>query len=105
MGRRIEEWTARRARGAELDILALDLLALGPQDAGPVEPHEQFAINLRRTRRAAGLSQEQLADRCGLHATEISRLERGVREPRLSTIVRLARALEIPPSQLLADVG
>jgi DNA-binding XRE family transcriptional regulator len=96
----------RRSAGAQrLDILALDLLALGPQDAGPVEPHEQFAINLRRTRRAAGLSQEQLADRCGLHATEISRLERGVREPRLSTIVRLARALEIQPSQLLADVG
>lgn len=69
-----------------------------------MQPQEQFAINLRRTRRAAELSQEQLGDRCGLHATEISRLERGVREPRLGTIVRLARALEVRPADLLADI-
>jgi transcriptional regulator with XRE-family HTH domain len=70
-----------------------------------VEPHEQFGANLRRRRQAASLSQEQLADLSGFHFTEISRLERGVREPRLSTIVRLARALGLTPAELLDGIG
>ena len=69
-----------------------------------MEPAEQFAVNLRRARGAAGLSQEDLSDRSGLHATEISRLERGVREPRLGTIVRIARGLDIAPADLMADI-
>jgi transcriptional regulator with XRE-family HTH domain len=60
-----------------------------------------FAENLRRTRTRLGLSQERLASVCALHRTEISLLERGEREPRLSTIVRLARGLGVPPSALL----
>jgi transcriptional regulator with XRE-family HTH domain len=43
-----------------------------------VTPEEQFAANLRRHRAAAMLSQEQLAEKSGLHPTEISRLERGL---------------------------
>ena len=69
-----------------------------------MQPEEQFAANLRRARNEAGLSQEQLSDLCGLHATEISRLERGVREPRLGTIVRLARGLGLRPADLLAGI-
>jgi transcriptional regulator with XRE-family HTH domain len=78
---------------------------LNPPTIPPVEPHEQFGANLRLRRHAASLSQEQLADRSGFHFTEISRLERGVREPRLSTIVRLARALELRPADLLDDIS
>jgi len=52
-----------------------------------------------------GLSQEALGASCDLHRTEISLLERGKREPRLSTIVRLARGLGIEPRDLLNDVG
>jgi transcriptional regulator with XRE-family HTH domain len=70
-----------------------------------VEPREQFAVNLRRLRVAADLSQEALSDLSGLHSTEISRLERGVRDPRLSTIVRLARALHVEPAGLLAGMS
>lgn len=69
-----------------------------------MEPREQFAVNLHRLRTAAELSQEALSDISGLHSTEISRLERGVRDPRLSTIVRLARALHVEPGLLLAGV-
>jgi transcriptional regulator with XRE-family HTH domain len=69
-----------------------------------VQPSEQFAVNLRRARESARLSQEALSERCGLHATEISRLERGVREPRLGTIVRLAEGLETTASDLLHGV-
>jgi transcriptional regulator with XRE-family HTH domain len=69
-----------------------------------VQPKQQFAENLRRLRLAAGISQIELSDRCGLHFTEISRLERGVRDPRLATIVQLARGLEIEPAELVAGI-
>lgn len=59
---------------------------------------------MRRLRLRAGLSQEELADAAGLHPTEVSRLERGVREPRLGTIVRMARALGVKPEALLAGI-
>ena len=70
-----------------------------------VRPEERFAQNLRRHRKRLGLSQEALGDACGLHRTEISLLERAAREPRLSTIVKLARALGIPPAELLEGIG
>jgi transcriptional regulator with XRE-family HTH domain len=69
-----------------------------------VTPEEQFAANLRRHRAAAKLSQEQLAEKTGLHPTEISRLERATREPRLGTIARLARGLGIGAEQLVAGI-
>jgi len=70
-----------------------------------MRPVEQFAANVRARRHAAGLSQQALSNLTGLHPTEISRIERAVREPRLSTIVRLAKALGIKPSDLLDGVG
>jgi transcriptional regulator with XRE-family HTH domain len=69
-----------------------------------VSPEEQFARNLRSRRQAAGLSQEQLADRTGLHPTEISRLERAAREPRLGTMLRLAKGLDIGIEKLIAGI-
>jgi transcriptional regulator with XRE-family HTH domain len=78
-------------------------LAQLPEDAA-VRPEEQFAANLRRHRAAARLSQEQLAERAGLHPTEVSRLERAVREPRLGTIARLAHGLGIGAEQLVAGI-
>jgi transcriptional regulator with XRE-family HTH domain len=69
-----------------------------------VTPEERFASNLRRHRHAAKLTQEQLSAKAGLHPTEISRLERAVREPRLGTIVRLARGLGIGAEQLVAGI-
>ena len=70
-----------------------------------MEPRARFADNLRRHRTRAGLSQERLGFACKLHRTEISLLERGERDPRLSTVVRIARALDLPPSALLEDVS
>jgi transcriptional regulator with XRE-family HTH domain len=69
-----------------------------------MEPRKRFALNLRIERRAQALSQERLALRAKLHRTEVSLLERGDRDPRLSTIVRLARALDVPPQCLLEDI-
>jgi len=67
-------------------------------------PSERFAANLRKTRKEAGLSQETLARAANLHRTEISLLERAEREPRLSTIVRLANGLGVPAAVLLDDL-
>jgi transcriptional regulator with XRE-family HTH domain len=58
-----------------------------------MDKRDRFAVNLRRAREAAGVSQEELAERCEVHRTEISLLERGGREPRLGTMVKLATAL------------
>ena len=55
----------------------------------------QFASNLRHHRDEAGLSQEELAEICELHRTEISLLERSKRSPRLETIVILAQGLKL----------
>jgi transcriptional regulator with XRE-family HTH domain len=63
-------------------------------------PQERFAANLRLARTKAGISQEELGNRCELHRTEISLLERAGREPRLSTIVKLAGSLETTPGAL-----
>ena len=57
--------------------------------------------NLRRAREQAGLTQEEVAERSGVHATEVSRIEAGKRDPRTSTVERLAKAVEVPPSDLL----
>jgi XRE family transcriptional regulator, regulator of sulfur utilization len=62
----------------------------------------QLASNLRRRREGAGLSQDELAAAAGVHRSEVSRLERAQGDPRLSTIVRIAAALEIGPDTLLA---
>jgi transcriptional regulator with XRE-family HTH domain len=63
----------------------------------------QFAFNLRQQRTKAGLSQEALADRCDLHRTEISLLERRKRSPRLETIVILARGLDLASASELLE--
>ena len=68
-------------------------------------PQERFATNLRHARTTAGISQEELGNRCELHRTEISLLERAGREPRLGTIVKLAGALETTPGELCAGVA
>ncbi len=62
-----------------------------------------FNRNLAHLRRASGLTQEQLASLCELHRTEVSLFERGGREPRLATIVKLAGALAVDLGALLED--
>lgn len=64
----------------------------------------RFGKELRRIRRQAGISMETLGNRAGLHRTEIGHLEHAGREPRLTTIVRVAHALDISVSRLLEDV-
>jgi transcriptional regulator with XRE-family HTH domain len=70
-----------------------------------MDKRDRFAANLRRARAAAGISQEELADRCELHRTEVSLLERGGREPRLGTLIKLATALGTNAEALCEGIG
>jgi transcriptional regulator with XRE-family HTH domain len=69
-----------------------------------MEPRQRFAVNLRKARQKREISQEELGFRCQLHRTEISLLERGGREPRLGTIIKLASALDVTPEELCAGM-
>ena len=51
------------------------------------------------------LSQEDLARLGGVHRTEISKLERGRREPRISVLVKLSSVLDVPFDELLEGIG
>lgn len=59
-----------------------------------------FGKNLRKHRADAGLSQEALADLCGLDRTYISGIERGLRNVSLINIHLIADALNISVSKL-----
>ena len=65
---------------------------------------DRFRENLRRCRRRAGLSQEQLAQLAGLHRTEVGLLESGARLPRLDTLVKLICSLEVSADELLEGI-
>jgi transcriptional regulator with XRE-family HTH domain len=60
-----------------------------------------FGARMRELRAARGFSQDELAHRTDVHPTAVGRLERGVREPRLSTILRIAEGLGVAPGELL----
>jgi transcriptional regulator with XRE-family HTH domain len=64
---------------------------------------QRFGERVRELRHGKGWTQEDLAGRSGLAVVQISRIERGVREVRLTTILRLIEALDVDPNRLLAD--
>lgn len=62
---------------------------------------KKFGKRVKALREAQGWSQEELADRSSLHRTYISAVERAVRNPTLTVIERIAKALKVPISELL----
>jgi transcriptional regulator with XRE-family HTH domain len=68
-------------------------------------PAECFGGNLKRARRRADLSQEDLARRAALHRTEIGLLENGLRTPRIDTMAKLAAAVEASPDELMEGIA
>lgn len=61
---------------------------------------EIFGHNVQKYRKAIGLSQEQLADKAGLHRTYIGMIERVEKNVTLRNIQKLANALEVPIENL-----
>lgn len=75
----VDAETRASARGQIADEIALLNIALAVRDA----------------RLALGLSQQELADRCGITQTQVSRIEKSLFEPRLQTLLALSGALGI----------
>ena len=65
---------------------------------------ERFGNLLAELRDAKGLSQSQLGIDCELDRTFISLLERGERQPSLTTIFKLAKALGTTPSSMMKEL-
>ncbi|WP_445677503.1 helix-turn-helix domain-containing protein [Pseudomonas putida] len=63
-----------------------------------------FGKVLRVRRKHAKLSQEQLALEAGIQRNYVSLIERGINQPTITIIFRLAAALQCQPSALIADV-
>ena len=61
---------------------------------------QRFGTNLARERKRAAYSQEELGFRASLHRTEIGMFERGIRLPRIDTVVKLAGALGVDAGAL-----
>ena len=61
-----------------------------------------FGGHVRSLRKKAGLSQEETADRARIHVTYLSGVERGLRNPSLRNIRRLALVLGVPTKELFS---
>ena len=66
---------------------------------------QRFGQNVRSVRKIRNLSQEELAERCQLHRTYIGGIERGERNVALLNILKIAKALEISPGELLQGLS
>jgi len=55
-------------------------------------------------RHSAGLSQEELADRAGIHRTYVSQIERGLKSPTIVMLLKLSKALETTPSKIMRQL-
>ncbi|NCQ23567.1 MAG: helix-turn-helix transcriptional regulator [Roseovarius sp.] len=66
---------------------------------------QQLGRAIRERRMDAGLSQEGLADACGLDRTYVGGVERGERNIGFKNLLRISRALHIEPSELLLGIA
>ncbi len=67
-----------------------------------MEIRARLAANVRKAREAKGWSQEDYADRAGIHRTYVSDIERGRRNPTITVVEKLAGPFEMTASELLA---
>jgi transcriptional regulator with XRE-family HTH domain len=63
-----------------------------------------FGRNVSRLRNTAGFSQDKLADKASIDRTYLSGIERGVRNPGIKVVIRLARALRVSVDQFCKGV-
>ncbi len=66
-----------------------------------MDVRRRVGTNVRRIRQERGYSQEGLAFECGLHRTYISGVERGIRNPTILVLDRIASGLDVPAARLL----
>ena len=66
-----------------------------------MDVRRRVGLNVKRLREAQGISQEDLADRAGVHRTYVSGVERGVRNPTITILEKIAGALGEPLAKLV----
>lgn len=67
-----------------------------------MDVRRRVGLNVKRLREASGRSQEEFAFDAGMHRTYVSGIERGVRNPTLTVLDRLAKALKVRIEDLFA---
>ena len=67
-----------------------------------MDVRRRVGLNMKALREAKGWSQEELADQAGIHRTYVSGVERGVRNPTITVLEKLAKALGSHLSELVA---
>jgi transcriptional regulator with XRE-family HTH domain len=70
----------------------------------PVDIRTRFGRAIRRIREEQGINQEEAADRCGLHRTYYSGIERGVRNLSIVNIEKVSRGLKTSLHELFGRV-
>lgn len=70
-----------------------------------MDPRKQLGLNLRALRKARRLSQERFALEHDIDRTYISGIERGLRNPTVTVLYRLAYALDVDVRELLQPVA
>lgn len=70
----------------------------------PLDIRIRFGRAIRRVREEQGINQEEAAERCGLHRTYYSGIERGVRNVSIVNIERVAKGLKVSLPELFARV-
>jgi transcriptional regulator with XRE-family HTH domain len=68
-----------------------------------MDVRRRVGLNVKNVRRERGLSQEELAFECGLHRTYVSGVERGIRNPTVVVLEKIAEALKVPAGRLLDE--
>jgi len=69
-----------------------------------MDVRRRLGLNLKKLREEQGFSQESFADHCGLHRTYISGIERGVRNPTVVILDKIAKGLKVPAGMLLDEI-
>lgn len=85
----------------ELDVATVAPVSSGTSGAIPIDG-ARLGARLRELRLSAGLTQAELARRTGIHRPNIARVEAGRHTPSLETLARLATAIGVPTTRVLA---
>jgi DNA-binding XRE family transcriptional regulator len=95
----------RRLRSGRLGMSHMGL-AIVPDTSQPAlnRTTEEFGARVRNRRIELGFSQEAAALRCGIHWTQLGKVERGQRSLRLETIIKIANGLEIDAGRLVSGL-
>ena len=70
-----------------------------------MEITKAFSLVLLRIRKEKGLTHEKLAELAGLHATTLSLLEHGKRQPNIGTVFSLAAGLGLEPEEFVSQIN